>query len=136
MAGANRGTAGDVGVNPNTGSNQRMSIAGGGAAGVQGGGPPRLRLVRADSPRRLAVKPLGMYRRGVGAPVPKGRREALAGTGFRPRLVNTSRDLAGRATALNQNSGLWRVTPSSTAIEVQTLAWIAEMLGFPSSATW
>ena len=38
------------------------------------------------------------------------------------------------AAALNQNSGLWRVTPSSTAIEVQTLGWIAEMLGFPKSA--
>lgn len=36
--------------------------------------------------------------------------------------------------ALNQNSGLWRVTPSSTAIEVQTLGWIAEMLGYPESA--
>jgi len=38
------------------------------------------------------------------------------------------------ASALNQNSGLWRVTPSSTAIEVQTLGWIAEMLGMPKSA--
>jgi aromatic-L-amino-acid decarboxylase len=38
------------------------------------------------------------------------------------------------AAALNQNSGLWRVTPSSTAIEVQTLGWIAEMLGYPSKA--
>lgn len=38
------------------------------------------------------------------------------------------------ATALNQNSGLWRVAPSSTAIEVQTLGWIAEMLGFPGTA--
>ncbi len=37
------------------------------------------------------------------------------------------------AAALNQNSGLWRVAPSSTAIEVQTLGWIAEMLGFPDS---
>jgi glutamate/tyrosine decarboxylase-like PLP-dependent enzyme len=38
------------------------------------------------------------------------------------------------AAALNQNSGLWRVTPSATAIEIQTLAWIAEMLGFPETA--
>lgn len=37
------------------------------------------------------------------------------------------------AAALNQNSGLWRVTPSSTAIEVQTLGWIAEMLGMPET---
>jgi glutamate/tyrosine decarboxylase-like PLP-dependent enzyme len=38
------------------------------------------------------------------------------------------------AGALNQNSGLWRVTPSSTAIETQTLGWIAEMLGLPATA--
>ena len=38
------------------------------------------------------------------------------------------------AASLNQNSGLWRVTPSSTAIEIQTLGWIAEMLGFPATA--
>jgi aromatic-L-amino-acid decarboxylase len=37
------------------------------------------------------------------------------------------------AAALNQNTGLWRVTPSATAIEVQTLGWIAEMLGMPRS---
>lgn len=34
------------------------------------------------------------------------------------------------AAALNQNTGLWRVTPSATAIEVQTVGWIAEMLGY------
>jgi aromatic-L-amino-acid decarboxylase len=33
--------------------------------------------------------------------------------------------------ALNQNTGLWRVAPSATAIESQTIGWIAEMLGFP-----
>ncbi len=38
------------------------------------------------------------------------------------------------ATALNQNSGLWRVTPASTAVEVQTLSWLAEMLGLPPTA--
>jgi glutamate/tyrosine decarboxylase-like PLP-dependent enzyme len=38
------------------------------------------------------------------------------------------------ASALNQNSGLWRVTPSSTAIEVQTLGWIVEMLGLPPTS--
>lgn len=37
------------------------------------------------------------------------------------------------AAALNQNTGLWRVTPSATAIEVQTLGWIAEMLGLPAA---
>ena len=36
--------------------------------------------------------------------------------------------------ALNQNTGLWRVAPSATAIEVQTLAWIAEMLGLPKTS--
>lgn len=35
------------------------------------------------------------------------------------------------AAALNENTGLWRVAPSATAIEVQTLGWIAEMLGMP-----
>jgi glutamate/tyrosine decarboxylase-like PLP-dependent enzyme len=38
------------------------------------------------------------------------------------------------AAALNQNNGLWRVTPSATAIEVQTVGWIAEMLDLPPAA--
>jgi glutamate/tyrosine decarboxylase-like PLP-dependent enzyme len=38
------------------------------------------------------------------------------------------------AAALNQNNGIWRVTPSATAIELQTLGWIAEMLGLPKTA--
>ncbi|HEX5480540.1 MAG TPA: pyridoxal-dependent decarboxylase, partial [Dehalococcoidia bacterium] len=37
------------------------------------------------------------------------------------------------AAAMNQNTGLWRVAPSATAIEVQTLGWIAEMLGLPAT---
>ena len=49
-----------------------------------------------------------------------------------PTPVSVLGDLI--AAALNQNSGLWRVTPSSTAIEIQTLGWIAEMLGFPSAS--
>lgn len=49
-----------------------------------------------------------------------------------PTPVSVLGDLI--ASGLNQNSGLWRVTPSSTAIEVQTLSWIAEMLGFPNTA--
>ena len=49
-----------------------------------------------------------------------------------PTPVSVLGDLI--ASSLNQNSGLWRVTPSSTAIEIQTLGWIAEMLGFPSAA--
>jgi glutamate/tyrosine decarboxylase-like PLP-dependent enzyme len=49
-----------------------------------------------------------------------------------PTPVSVLGDLI--AASLNQNSGLWRVTPSSTAIEVQTLGWIAEMLGFPRPA--
>jgi aromatic-L-amino-acid decarboxylase len=38
------------------------------------------------------------------------------------------------AAALNQNTGLWRVAPSATAIEVQTLSWIAEMIGLPKTS--
>ncbi len=38
------------------------------------------------------------------------------------------------AAALNQNTGLWRVAPSATAIEVQTVGWIAELLGLPPTA--
>ncbi|MEX2226242.1 MAG: pyridoxal-dependent decarboxylase [Dehalococcoidia bacterium] len=38
------------------------------------------------------------------------------------------------AAALNQNTGLWRVTPSATAIELQTIRWIANMLGLPSTS--
>jgi len=37
------------------------------------------------------------------------------------------------AAALNQNTGLWRVAPAATAIEVQTLGWIADMLGLPDT---
>jgi glutamate/tyrosine decarboxylase-like PLP-dependent enzyme len=37
------------------------------------------------------------------------------------------------ASALNQNTGLWRVTPSATAIEVQTVGWIASALGMPAT---
>ena len=37
------------------------------------------------------------------------------------------------AAALNQNTGTWRVAPSATAIEVQTIGWIAEMIGLPAS---
>jgi glutamate/tyrosine decarboxylase-like PLP-dependent enzyme len=37
------------------------------------------------------------------------------------------------AAALNQNTGLWRVAPAASAIEVQTLGWIVEMLGLPES---
>ncbi len=35
------------------------------------------------------------------------------------------------ASALNQNTALWRIAPSATAIELETLNWIKEMLGFP-----
>ncbi len=38
------------------------------------------------------------------------------------------------AAALNQNTALWRAAPSATAIELQTLGWIAEMLGLPDTA--
>ena len=38
------------------------------------------------------------------------------------------------ASALNQNAGLWRLAPAATAIELQTIDWIKEMLGFPAAA--
>jgi aromatic-L-amino-acid decarboxylase len=41
-------------------------------------------------------------------------------------------DLA--ASALNQNPSLWRVAPAATAIELQTIDWIKDMLGFPADA--
>ncbi len=36
------------------------------------------------------------------------------------------------ASALNQNLGAWRIAPAATAIELQTLDWIKELLGFPT----
>ena len=48
----------------------------------------------------LAVKPLGLYRRAFGAPVPKAPVPSATGPGFRPKVVNTGRDLAQRASAL------------------------------------
>ena len=38
------------------------------------------------------------------------------------------------ASALNQNTALWRIAPAATAIELQTIDWIKEMLGYPSDA--
>ncbi|HEY5638467.1 MAG TPA: pyridoxal-dependent decarboxylase, partial [Dehalococcoidia bacterium] len=38
------------------------------------------------------------------------------------------------AAALNQNTALWRAAPAATAIEVQTLSWIADMLGLPETS--
>jgi glutamate/tyrosine decarboxylase-like PLP-dependent enzyme len=35
------------------------------------------------------------------------------------------------ASALNQNTALWRLAPSATAIELETVNWIKEILGFP-----
>jgi aromatic-L-amino-acid decarboxylase len=35
------------------------------------------------------------------------------------------------AAALNQNVGAWRLAPMATEIEVQTVRWIAELIGFP-----
>ena len=37
------------------------------------------------------------------------------------------------AAALNQNVGAWRLAPLATEIEVQTVRWIAELIGFPIS---
>lgn len=37
------------------------------------------------------------------------------------------------ASALNANLGSWALSPAATEIEVQTVRWIAELLGFPES---
>jgi aromatic-L-amino-acid decarboxylase len=36
------------------------------------------------------------------------------------------------ASALNANVGAWRLGPAATEIEVQTVRWIAELIGYPS----
>ena len=38
------------------------------------------------------------------------------------------------ASAVNQNVGAWRLSPLATEIEVQTVRWIAEFIGFPTDA--
>jgi aromatic-L-amino-acid/L-tryptophan decarboxylase len=38
------------------------------------------------------------------------------------------------ASAVNPNVGAWRLGPVATEIEVQTVRWIAELIGFPSEA--
>jgi glutamate/tyrosine decarboxylase-like PLP-dependent enzyme len=38
------------------------------------------------------------------------------------------------AAALNQNAGAWKLAPLATEIELQTVRWIAEFLGYPVSA--
>lgn len=38
------------------------------------------------------------------------------------------------AAALNQNTALWRLTPGATAVELQTLDWIKELLSLPATA--
>ncbi len=38
------------------------------------------------------------------------------------------------ASAVNQNVGAWRLAPTATEIEAQTVRWIAELIGFPSEA--
>jgi aromatic-L-amino-acid/L-tryptophan decarboxylase len=37
------------------------------------------------------------------------------------------------ASALNANVGAWRLSPAATEIEVQTVRWIAELIGFPTT---
>ncbi|MEO8259324.1 MAG: aminotransferase class V-fold PLP-dependent enzyme [Acidobacteriota bacterium] len=37
------------------------------------------------------------------------------------------------AAALNQNVGAWRLAPLATEIEGQTVRWLAELIGFPTS---
>src|SRR5262249_61195197 len=35
------------------------------------------------------------------------------------------------ASAVNANVGAWRLAPMATEIELQTVRWIAELIGFP-----
>jgi aromatic-L-amino-acid decarboxylase len=41
-------------------------------------------------------------------------------------------DLA--ASALNQNPSLWRAAPAATTVELETIDWLKELLGFPAEA--
>src|SRR6185503_11417608 len=36
------------------------------------------------------------------------------------------------AAALNANVGAWRLGPAATEIEIQTIRWIAELIGYPA----
>lgn len=65
----------------------------------------------------VALKPLNLYRRGVGTPVPKGE---LAGTGFAPRVIRQASGLARGATALIAPR---RVRPPSTAEAIRLAGW-------------
>src|SRR5215831_7675057 len=38
------------------------------------------------------------------------------------------------ASAVNANVGSWTLAPAATEIELQTVRWIAELIGYPSSA--
>ncbi|HZI79872.1 MAG TPA: pyridoxal-dependent decarboxylase, partial [Vicinamibacterales bacterium] len=38
------------------------------------------------------------------------------------------------ASAINANVGAWRLSPMATEIELQTIRWIAELIGFPRDA--
>src|SRR6185295_13739524 len=37
------------------------------------------------------------------------------------------------AAGINQNCGAWSLSPAATEIERQTLRWVAEFIGFPST---
>lgn len=49
-----------------------------------------------------------------------------------PSPVGVLADLV--TSALNPNLGLWRGGPAATAIELQSIDWLKEMLGYPSEA--
>ncbi len=49
-----------------------------------------------------------------------------------PLPISVLGDLA--ASALNQNLGGWRIAPAATAIELQTVDWLKELLGYPADA--
>jgi photosystem II stability/assembly factor-like uncharacterized protein len=68
----------------------------------EGAGRPTALSVSAGSSLSLviAVRPLSLYRRSVGAAVPRAAREELVGAGLRPKLYNTGLVVARRATTL------------------------------------
>jgi photosystem II stability/assembly factor-like uncharacterized protein len=65
----------------------------------------------------VAVKPLNLYRRAVGAPVPRARASAPSSGRIPPRLVQTWQGLAEGATALLA-PGRSRVEPDAEAVRM------------------
>jgi glutamate/tyrosine decarboxylase-like PLP-dependent enzyme len=71
-------------------------------------------------------------RRLIPASVYNGHPRFLAYITSSPAPIGVLGDLF--ASALNQNVGLARLAPAASAIEVQTIDWIKQMLGYPDEA--